>query len=599
MLFNRLRQPEFERFRKKKCLKLLLEKGMIDVRYPFAPLILPEIPDWTEDPYSDETWCLYYHSLGWLIIYDYGIDCADNIEFREFCAIRLRFLFFSYLKYLYKTPKIDTPKMMWFDHATAWRSSAIAYLVERRFKENMSYDESNLVIAAVKLHVCYLKGYIDSKKWETNNHGLFHAEALWDIAQVFKRELFSIELKKLALSTMRSVFSGMIDTDEGVCREHSLYYHLFDAWLLSESGKYMSKFGIEIVPRYEHLLVKMVEFYLRCSPGYRQLPAIGDTSFGRDSFNSMLSDILKIVEPSAVSKYLIDGVNELDKPEHLKDFPSTGFYIFHDQKVGGPNDANVAILLDKPYSGAHAHTDGGSFTIDIAGTPLIIDSGGPYGYGKKLRYNYFKEAIGHNVVLFDRKSKPYLTKVTSKSQSFAGSAVRIVSSGLPNIRWQRNFIDLCGGIYLVVDFFESDRVRQYDSLMHFPPETFLEGTGTSDYTVKTQNVKVNICLYSSVSAKTLWSNGGKEKFPIGLVTRNLRDAIPSPVLSTGFSAKSGWLVTTISCDPTIKVQVKITSCGQLMNIDIHLAAESKCVELNIKNSHISPNITFINTEIGR
>ena len=509
MLHMKLRQPEFDRRRTGKSLSLLLDKGLIEVARPFAPWLLPEVPDWTEDPYVDDTWCLYYHTLGWLIIFDYGIDHAEKIKYRQFCETRLRSLFFSYLEYLHRTPEAGTPKMMWFDHATAWRASAIAYLIERRFKEQMSFDEQKLVSAVVEAHVCSLKNFIDSKRWQANNHGLFHAEALWDIAQVFNDQPYSKGLSELALSSMCSVFSEMIDSEEGVCREHSLYYHLFDAWLLFESGKYMREFDIEVMPNYRSLLVKMVEFYQRCSPGRRQLPAIGDTSFGRASDNFMLNEIFSSVEPSPVSRYLVDGVNESDKPEHLTAFPATGFYIFHDQKTGGPCDANVAIFMDKPYLGAHAHTDGGSFTIDIAGTPLIVDSGGPYGYGQKLRFKYFMAAIGHNVVLIDRKSQPYLTKVTSKNQSPSGSAVRVVSSGLPNAEWQRTFIDLCGGIYLVVDVFGADCMRQFDSLLHFPPGAVIEKAGSRRYTIKTGNLHAKICHLSSTPTETSWSKGGR------------------------------------------------------------------------------------------
>jgi hypothetical protein len=63
-------------------------------------------------------------------------------------------------------------------------------------------------------------------------------------------------------------------------------------------------------------------------------------------------------------------------------------------------------------------------------------------------------------------------------------------------------------------------------------------------------------------------------------------------MSTGISVKSGWLLTAISCDPTINVEARYLSAGMLLRILAHSATESKTIDLHIAANHIPPNISL-------
>ncbi|WP_146908311.1 heparinase II/III domain-containing protein [Arenimonas daejeonensis] len=359
--------------------------------------------------------------------------------------------------------------MVWFDHSTAWRASTLAYVYERRLRGQLAAGEVQQLAAVVRQHEEKLREFIASGRWKANNHGIFHAEALWDLAHVFEDVLDAESTKSLALKAMRDVYSEMIDSDEGVCREHSIYYHLFDAWLLAQSATYMAGFGIDVIPGYREVLRKMIDFYHRVSPANHELPAVGDTTFGRTSASPMLDEITALVPESSVSEYLMGRGTGADRPEALTVFPRTGFYVFHDETAGGPAKSNLALLLDKPYMGAHAHADGGSFTINLEGEAMLVDSGGPYAYGQKLRFNYFKAAEAHNVVLVDRKSRPYLTRVASVMTGPLGSGMRLVCDDLGGAIWHRGFVDLGAGTYLVVDAVAAQGRHRFDALFRFAP----------------------------------------------------------------------------------------------------------------------------------
>lgn len=555
-LYEKLRQPEFQKRRNKKSLHLLLDEGKVDVATPFPAWSLPEQPDWTEDPYNDDTWGLYYHSLGWMAILDYGVDNARTPEEREQCTERLRNLLFSYMEFLTGGLDDEAPKMVWFDHATAWRASAIAYFVERRFKDDLTAGEEALIGRVVQQHESRLREYIESDRWNANNHGLFHAEALWDLAQVF--EVVSTDAKDIALSHMRTVLSTMIDLEEGVCREHSIYYHLFDAWLLAESARYMRAFDIEVVPGYVDVLRKMVQFYEDFAGGGEHLHAVGDTQYARKRASWMLDEI------RVASGLDVDDQGKSEIAPRYRAYPRNGYYFFRSENDSTRSSA-FAILLDKPYVGAHGHFDGGSFTINYGGKPLVVDSGGPFAYGKDLRFNYFKAAEAHNVILFGKKSKPYRTRVDSNTQATTGSAVRLSSLDLEGIGWQRTFVALDGGAFVIIDQVDQDTKAPCHAVLHLAPDTKPTKIGPGHYALSMGEISPEILLVSSAELDCQ-AGSGDAGFPRGMITRELGKSEPSPVISAGFREKGAWLVTVISPASVRNVMVHTLYAGKLLRV---------------------------------
>jgi hypothetical protein len=590
-LHELLRKPDFARQRTPKSLELWLRSGVLDVCRPFKPWALPADPAWNEDPYRDDTWGLYYHSLVWFSILDLGIDEAPEVADREACSARLKDLFTSYVRFLADTGEQDAHKMVWFDHSTAWRASTLAYVYERRLRGKLSPDEVAQLAVVVRQHDEKLKGFIASGRWKANNHGIFHAEALWDMAHVFSDVLDAQSTKTVALKAMRDVYSEMIDAEEGVCREHSLYYHLFDAWLLAQSATYMGGFGIDVIPGYRDVLRKMIDFYHRASPAERQLPAVGDTTFGRTSENPMLDEITKLVPDSAISEYLMGRGTSADRPAALTGFPRTGFYLFHDEAEGGPAKANFALVLDKPYMGAHAHVDGGSFTINLAGEAMLVDSGGPYAYGQKLRFNYFKAAEAHNVVLVDRKSSAYLTRVASQVSGPLGHGLRLVCDDLGGATWQRGFVDLGSGTYLVMDTLAADERRRFDALFRFAPGVRLEEREDGVIVANGTSARLFMQQAGNRALDRKVGPGGGETFPRSWVTRDLGHLEPAPIVATGFRAGDGWLATLLTTDESCRLVVHQMYSGRMLRCFVESAGSGRCIEFDVSDAGKPPKIT--------
>lgn len=583
-MYNKLRQPDFSRHRNQGSLSRLLSKGELDICRPFPPWSLPEVPTWTEDPYGDDTWGLYYHSLGWLITLDYGIDQASEVETQEVCAARLRRLLFSYLEHLDSKSDSDFQKMTWFDHATAWRGSTIAYLYERRFKGRVSASEARLFERVAKLHVDRLLAYIDSGRWNANNHGIFHAEALWDISQVFGPEPFPQDIANIALHHMRRVFSSMIDFEEGVCREQSIYYHLFDASLLADSSRYMDAFGIEVVPGYPAVLRAMLDFYSAFHPDGEFLQPVGDTQFGKGADTALLRNIARSAAPA--------DVNVAQEDFGLTTYPSNGYYLF--RSPGDNSGVNsFAVLLDKPYLGAHGHADGGSFLLNRNGEPFLVDSGGPYAYGKKLRFNYFKAAEAHNVAIFGERSEPYLTRVTAPpTQSVLGNSVRLETVDMKVGTWSRTVVALRGGVFLLLDQLSQAEEDLIDVLFHLAPGIQVRRLSSS--TLAMESTSSTLTMEQVSDAKfEIRENGGESEFPRGLVTRQLGGIDSAPVLSTRVKSKKCWILTILGGEPGV-AQVHTLFGGKLIRVLLP-GAQSIGVDCNLEDKTVAPRIYTFRT----
>lgn len=366
------------------------------------------------------------------------------------------------------------------------------------------------------------------------------------------------EVKEIALSHMRTVFSTMIDLEEGVCREHSIYYHLFDAWLLAESARYMRAFDIEVVSGYADVLRKMVRFYEDFAGGGEQLHAVGDTQYGRKRASTMLDEIR-----AAAGMDIDDGGREEDVPRY-RAYPRNGYYFFRSGSGPGPDSA-FAILLDKPYVGAHGHFDGGSFTIDYGGKPVVVDCGGPFAYGKELRFNYFKAAEAHNVVVFGKNSRPYKTQVTSAVQAATGSAVRLSAVDLEGIEWRRTFVALEGGAFVVIDDVDQAEKAVCHAVLHLAPGLQPTKVGPGHYALSMDGIRPEVLLVSSAELDCQ-IGGGDAGFPRGLITRELGKAESAPVISAGFHEKRAWLVTVISPVGVSNVMVHTLYAGKLLRI---------------------------------
>jgi hypothetical protein len=573
-----LRRPDTSRFYVSKAYVPYEESGALTLCKPFPPFEIPRSPNWSENPHRNATWRLYYNSLTWLLAIDFGADTETGEALKRQYRDRIRVLVLDYLGHL-MSPKCEDD--MWDDHAAGWRASMIGYFYLKYLRDSLGEADRDLVFAAVREHEKRLTGFLHSPRWKSSNHSLFHAEGLFDLTAAFPDVTNAEASRALAVRAVRDLFEDMISVEDGVAREHSLFYHLYDATLLMETDSYFERFGVKIFDDIETLLARMLEFHVLCSPLPRMpAPAVGDTLFGwSDRYTPGM--LRKHIEATGTVEYFETQKESGTQPPLLSCYPETGFYAVYNERPGGDH---TALFLEKQKIGPHGHFDGNSFTISAGGEQFLIDSGGPYSYSNRFRHEYFCAAEAHNVLILGGVSRKYHTKVVATGSDPTGAYVQGVADLAEGVRWTRWFVALKSGNYLAIDAVSSETQRRFDYLYHWSDHLDIEKMGPQRYLARGKKRQCSVQLIAGTELEITQSRGGEE-FPRSFTTGGHEQKAPSKLLRVGTNAASHWCVTLLSFDKSKLEQAQVLDGGAGLRVQLRGAVETLVqVDLTGKNA---------------
>lgn len=565
------RRPEFEKHYNEASWSLWCERSAVNVCSPFPPYQLPRPIDWFANPFSSDTWCMYFSLVPWFYTLDYGIqhhpDSPEAVGARQ----RLVDDVAALISFCSGRDESSFPKMFWFDHATAWRASTLAYISSRYEKDIAKADVALELKELLRTHCLRLTEFIASGKWNSSNHGIFHAEALADISIALEDDPNAEYWLSLAVSHAQPVSQALYDWDEGVCKEQSLYYHDFDFALLAESGAFFHQLGTSPYEGLDELKPKAKSFLERCSPFGGPLWAIGDTAFGRQRSNHyLLRDEPAGPDPEGHAMYA---------------YPNSGYLFFaNSYYVAGAPERDAAVLLAKPFMGTHGHIDGGAVLVQRNGQEVLCDSGGPFGYGHPLRHQYFTSAYAHNVVLVNRTSCRYLAHLIGSGES---DQLRwgVVRADLGDTEWYRMCVSAGKGHYFIFDALNAPVESRFSALFHFAP-------GSRPHCDDLDNVwllplRQTFALMKFVSTAnsltTIEGFGDEQEFPRSWITTANAQKQATRCIAVEIEGTSELLVSALSFhDPA---EVHIERDGEAYAVHITSDAWSGQISLDLANSN--------------
>ena len=146
---------------------------------------------------------------------------------------------------------------------------------------------------------------------------------------------------------------------------------------------------------------------------FRNLLAIGAVVFNREDMKyvagKFYEDALWLLGEFGYASF--ENLGEKAPEETSRKFPSSGYYLM---RSGWGDEENHLTFDAGPIaeglytsaipSSAHGHSDLLSFTLSIAGRPLIVD-GGFYTYDEDPEWHrYFREVAAHNTISVDGAS---------------------------------------------------------------------------------------------------------------------------------------------------------------------------------------------------
>lgn len=430
-----LRRPDFGRYSSIQAVHFWRDAKEISICPPLAKLSARELIQWDRPQQENRTWRLYFYAGCWLFTLLRDWESTKSSIDRASKHKELRRLVLSLCDFFNQNSSCDLERYNALeDHSVAWRVSILSYF---SLRQDIVYESERKekLLACIMRSVEILKGFLSSERWSGSNHTIFHAEAVFDATLAFPEERAFADARSIAEDALRKLYKQLFDGVEGATTEQAAYYHSFNMSLLQQHGIYLKGIGeyellgdldYKSIFRFFETLVGQAEF----------LPPIGDTSIRSPS---KMKELRERFSPEAA----IGG----ELPVGVFMYPRTGYHVFrsNDQEVG----VTSVIYLTKDKRIHHGHFDGGSYLIERNGKWVVTDSGGPYAYGNKLRFDHFMSPSAHNCLLLDDQKECGLSVPVKSSRE--GSWICSASPGISRARQLRWLHLTVRGVVIVVD----------------------------------------------------------------------------------------------------------------------------------------------------
>jgi hypothetical protein len=515
----------------------------------FEPWPIPANPTWRENPFSDRTWLLHYHSLKWLYSPAHAYLMAGNDHFLD----EIIHYIFSWID---SNPlkKPAAKKMAWHDHATVDRTHLFVYFYHKFLKEKLTEEQTAVFIKTLSIHGDFLEKLLSDPEYRGHNHNLMHSRALYDLAVAFPEIPKSSEWKILSRERINQLLNEMVEISEGVSKEQAVNYHFFDLNLFYNIHKYLIGLNDGFSDEQIEVLKKMVEFAALVMFPNGNLPAIGDTQFGASgkTKKSFLANLVVQGLGTKTAEFILTDGQRGFRPADAYFYPKSGYALFR-PAYSSSNEwsYDLSLVFDcGPSMGPHGHKDALSFVLYGYGSSLVIDSGGPYNYNnddnsRRIRRG-FASSKSHNIVTVD--SQDYGdgdTRLIRNQDTKVYAFIEAENSKYRNVTYKRAIMFLKPDLVIVIDYLTSnDRTEhQYDLFFHFPPNSQIDLNG-DNLNMSTENgsgLRMRVKSMHTISSSII--KGQVEPYFQGWATTAHSKKIPAPALQIRQEGEHCWYVT--------------------------------------------------------
>ncbi len=373
--------------------------------------------------------------------------------------------------------------MIWDDHALSERVSVYSSILASQLRHKLSVETLKCIQDDIVRCDNILIEFIQSSKWSNNNHRIFHICGHLSFCHFNSYQ----EQFEVYFGILESTITALFQIETGLSVEQSVSYYSFDLILLNKVSEFLNV--VSIYPTwfdYSTLFErnKLAMSFLSFPNG--DLPASGDTPLG---FQLKKRHILT---EEQITFY----------KEHLSEI---GHFKLYEEKTFS------AHMISHNAESAHGHNSPLHVDLwsDKVGT-FIVDSGGPYLYGDKLRYEWFRHSRAHNCLTVDNAD---------------------ISKTVCNVRYEGNSSILASAINPV--YFHDRKVRVKNKLLainetieskenwslnyHFAPGTIhIAESNIFIFTKNNTSIKVHIesdCNFKVVNTLRTFSRGDATEAP--------------------------------------------------------------------------------------
>lgn len=421
-----------------------LTERKVKVWNSFATVDIGEAINWNMDPFDNKTWGLYFNSLNWLYSLYWGYD--RGLENHQ----RMHDIVIDYCRFLEAN---DVNEMAWFDHTTSDRLCFLSTLFRHPMFLEFPPESQDMIVKSTFLHISKIREFYDAKFWFNSNHGVFHALAILNVAQIAPFSKSDYGLESFGAQYLEVSLKGIISIKDAFTLEQSIYYHQLAINLLETIPISMLKktsFDVDL----SQLIPRMVNSNYWVTTDEKRMLPLGDTAYNANI-------------PAAYAP--------LERPDtKFREFAECGFSIYKSMDSTGKYD--VVSFMHQPQRGPHGHFDALSITISHKNTPYIIDSGGPYKYGDPFRFTYFMSNRAHNNIMLNKIIHQSGSEDVYHSNPSQGVFhLKAAHRGYNPLKLGRELFIFEGKGVLVIDRITGvEAPFSFDSLWHFAPECKIE-----------------------------------------------------------------------------------------------------------------------------
>lgn len=356
---------------------------------------------WNEDPYKDNTWCFYLHSLDIVAYLINGYEMEHNDQYLKKAEEIIE-------SWIISNPSKENQMSTY-----AWKDHSVANRVINMIQFWMSYKSSSiynerfkkLLMKSLMQHGDYLE--LDSNHTFINNHGIFQDRSLIELAVLFSE--FPNAVKWYGKATNRLLAHAKKDVSpSGVHLEHSDSYHLIVMRLFGTINEFLN-YHNRPIHELADLVYKMQEYIAYALKPNMQIPTNGDS--GADTLGYLSKEDIK--NPKLL--YVETRGSEGEKIALSKLYKDAGTAFIRNNLSFNRSQLYLRFLAGF-HSRVHKHADDLSLLLSIGETDFFIDSG-KYNYKEDDPYRqYFRSTLAHNTVTVNRKSYPIEDELVGKSQ---------------------------------------------------------------------------------------------------------------------------------------------------------------------------------------
>ena len=346
--------------------------------------------DWSEDPYDDDTWVFYFHSLRMVSFLMNAYELTSNTTYLE----KAQWFIESWMEHN-PCHRQQASTRAWGDHSTANRISTLIYFWDH-YRSSEIFDDE---FASEFLNLLRIHGEFTAKdknySWGIN-HGIYQDRALIQLAVLFPQ----FESSEEWLETSFSRLSLHLDSDvtpSGVHKEHSASYHYLVLHLFMSTSQFTHHYNISY-DELDSTIYKMQEYLVHLAKPDGTLPLEGD---------STANNVLGILESQILNEHLLYLVSNGNQGEKIVQdsvvYDDAGVAIFKNDWDDFP-PIYFALFNRFHIVTKHKQSDDLSFVLTFQDTDYFVDSG-KYNYDESDPYRIFVRSVfAHNSIAVDGES---------------------------------------------------------------------------------------------------------------------------------------------------------------------------------------------------